>query len=105
MGHFTYLLIGGGEPFLRDDLAEIVRIFYRNNRVLNVAISTNGSLPQVAVKTVREILKGLANNLTVNVSFDAIADAHDEIRQSPGIFNKAVETYVRLKELKSEYPL
>jgi len=104
MGHFTYLLIGGGEPFLRDDLAEIARIFYRNNRVSNVAISTNGSLPQVAVKTVKEILRGFTNNLTVNVSFDAIADAHDEIRQSPGIFNKAVQTYVRLKELKSEYP-
>ncbi len=105
MGHFTYLLIGGGEPFLRDDLAEIVRIFCRNNRVLNVAISTNGSLPQVAVKTVKEILSGSKNNLTVNVSFDAIADAHDEIRQSPGIFKKAVETYIRLKGLKSEYPL
>ena len=105
MGHFTYLLIGGGEPFLRDDLAEIARIFYRNNRVSNVAISTNGSLPQVAIKTVKEILSGSKNNLTVNVSFDAIADLHDEIRQSPGIFDKAVQTYARLKELKSEYPM
>ncbi len=105
MGHFTYLLIGGGEPFLRDDLAEIARIFYRNNRVSNIAISTNGSLPQVAVKTVKEILSGSQNNLTVNVSFDALADLHDEIRQSPGIFKKAVETYRGLKELKSEYPM
>ncbi len=105
MGHFTYLLIGGGEPFLRDDLAEIARIFYRNNRVSNVAISTNGSLPQATVKIVKEILRGLTNSLTVNVSFDAIADLHDEIRQSPGIFNKAVQTYAMLKELKSEYRL
>jgi len=104
IAHFTYLLIGGGEPFLRPDLGEIVNIFYKNNNVLNVSISTNGSLPQQTIRVVKEILKSFNNNLTVNVSFDEIGPRHDEIRQLPGIFKKAAETYLRLKELKSKHP-
>src|SRR5574341_616847 len=34
----------GGEPFLRKDLPEIVKIFHKNNHAPNVGIPSNGSL-------------------------------------------------------------
>ncbi len=104
MGHFTYLLLGGGEPFIREDLAEIVKIFYRNNNVLNVSISTNGFFTERTATLVKEVLKDFKNSLTINVSLDEVGDDHDEFRQLPGLFKKATDTYRLLKELKKEYP-
>lgn len=103
MDEFIYLLLGGGEPFLREDIAEIVRIFYRNNNVLNVAISTNGASPQRIVDQVRRILGFYKNSLTINISFDGIGEEHDEIRGRKGIFEQAVSTHNALKELKRSF--
>jgi MoaA/NifB/PqqE/SkfB family radical SAM enzyme len=104
IGSFTYLLLGGGEPFLREDLPDIVDCFYRHCNVRNVAISTNGSMPENIAAIVRKILATYKNNLTINVSFDAIGQEHDEIRQLPGIFSKACSTYQALRQMTSEYP-
>src|SRR5512136_2802968 len=48
----------GGEPFLRRDLSEIVKIFYTNNHVLNCGIPSNGSLTGRNVEICKEILEG-----------------------------------------------
>jgi len=34
MPNFTWLLIGGGEPFIRKDLPDIITHFYNNNDIL-----------------------------------------------------------------------
>ena len=39
---FIWLLISGGEPFLRDDIFDICKTFYQNNNVKNITIPTNG---------------------------------------------------------------
>ncbi|MBF0194856.1 MAG: 4Fe-4S cluster-binding domain-containing protein, partial [Magnetococcales bacterium] len=39
------LTITGGEPTLRDDLADIVEIFYKTCRPRRVTIASNGSRP------------------------------------------------------------
>src|SRR3974390_1054250 len=41
---FRKLWLSGGEPFLRDRLAEIVALFVRHNGVRNVNLPTNGML-------------------------------------------------------------
>ena len=43
LNHLFYLSIGGGEPFMRKDLPEIVELFYNNSKTRIVTISTNGS--------------------------------------------------------------
>jgi len=35
MDNLLYLLPTGGEPFLREDLPDIINVFYRNNRLRN----------------------------------------------------------------------
>ena len=56
MGRLFFLLPTGGEPFLRGDIGEIVRVFYRRTGVRNVAIPTNGSLTARVISTVESIL-------------------------------------------------
>lgn len=103
MGGLLYLLPTGGEPFLRDDLPDIINIFYKNNHLRNVGIPTNGSLTETVVGSVTRILS-LCNDLQlgVDISIDALHQAHDHIRGLPGLFEKAIATYWRLKELEKQ---
>ncbi len=105
MDDFLFLLPTGGEPFLRRDLAEIVRIFHRNNNVCNVGIPTNGGLTKRVVETVTDILDTCPGlDLMVDVSVDGIGKDHDEIRRVPGLFEKAMTTFRELKKIEAKYP-
>ena len=43
MPDFFWLLLSGGEAFVREDLAEIVETFYKNNNIKHLTIPTNGT--------------------------------------------------------------
>jgi MoaA/NifB/PqqE/SkfB family radical SAM enzyme len=104
LGRILFLLPTGGEPFLRDDIAEIVRIFYRNNHTANVGIPTNGFLTEKIVPAVRSILDSCPDlDLAIDVSFDGVGAKHDEIRGVPGLFDRAVATYRELQQLQKHY--
>ena len=49
LGRILFLLPTGGEPFLRDDIAEIVHIFYRNNKVANAGCVLVGNYASVVL--------------------------------------------------------
>jgi MoaA/NifB/PqqE/SkfB family radical SAM enzyme len=105
MDDFLFLLPTGGEPFLRKDLAEIIRIFHRNNHVLNVGIPTNGGLTNRVIETVRSVLDTCPDlDLMVDVSIDGIGEDHNELRRTPGLFDKAMTTFSELKKLEKKYP-
>lgn len=105
LGRILFLLPTGGEPFLRDDIAEIVRIFHRNNQTANVGIPTNGYLTDKIVSGARDILETCPGlDLAIDVSFDGVGSQHDEIRGVPGLFDRAVTTYRELEKLKKHFP-
>ncbi len=105
MGEILFLLPTGGEPFLREDLPEIVEIFHRNNRVRNTGIPTNGSMPDRVVASVERILDLCPGmDLGLDVSIDGVGPEHDRLRGAPGLFEKAVETYRRLEQLLARRP-
>lgn len=94
----------GGEPFLRRDLAEIVRIFHKNNHALNVGIPTNGSLTARVVEITKEMLDTMPDiDLHIDVSIDGIGEKHDQIRCFPGLFERAIRTYKELRDLERHY--
>jgi len=104
MGPILFLLLTGGDPFLRKDLPEIVRLFYRNNRVRNLGMPTNGSIPDQVERAVVQILEWCPKlDYAVDISIDGIGEDHDQIRNLPGLFERAIETYKRLERVRERY--
>ncbi|MBN2054045.1 radical SAM protein [bacterium] len=104
MGPMLFLLLTGGDPFLRRDLPDIVELFYVNNRVRNLGMPTNGSLPDQVERAVREVLTRCPKlDYAVDISIDGIGAEHDHLRNCPGLFERAVETYRRLETVRSQY--
>ena len=105
LGKLDKLLIGGGEPFLRRELPEICELFIRQNDVEIISIPTNGLLPDLIARQMRETL-ALADgrSIRVNFSLDGTQPVHDDIRGVPGNFQKVVETFKKARELQVEYP-
>jgi MoaA/NifB/PqqE/SkfB family radical SAM enzyme len=100
-----FLLPTGGEPFLRKDIGEIIKIFYKNTGVRNVGIPTNGSTTVRTIGIVRDLLDSCPDlDLGIDVSLDGVGALHDEIRVFPGLFQRAVTTYKELKALEKHYP-
>ncbi len=105
LGSLLWLAFSGGEIFLRDDLAGISRIFYENNRPAIMLFPTNGLLPELIRERMEQILGECPNSvIAVKLSIDGIGAAHDEIRNTPGSFEKTMETYRLLGKLLSRYP-
>ena len=87
----------GGEPFLRDDLPEIVSIF-RKEGIRSFQINTNGILTEKILGLAQRLLKEKTDFIIV-VSLDGLEPTHDRIRNSPGSFQKTVNTLNGLKAL------
>jgi radical SAM protein with 4Fe4S-binding SPASM domain len=104
MHNFPFLLISGGEPFLRKNLADICKIFYDNNKVQNINIPTNGILTKDIITMTQQILKECPNSLiTIQLSIDGLFKKHDKIRNVKGAFNNLIRTYNELSLLKKRF--
>lgn len=105
LGSLLWLAFSGGEIFLRKDLAEISRVFYRQNHPAIMLYPTNGLLPEVIYERTAQILRDCGNSvIVVKLSLDGIGAAHDALRRTPGGFDKVMQTYHRLAGLLGEYP-
>ena len=105
MGDMLFFTPTGGEPFLRRDLPEIVKIFHRNNHALNVGIPSNGSMTARVMRSVKTMLEEDKDlDLHIDISIDGLPELHDEIRGVPGLFDRAIGTYQALRELERFYP-
>jgi MoaA/NifB/PqqE/SkfB family radical SAM enzyme len=70
-----------------------------------VALLTNGAFPDRAAAVSEELLAIHPRlHLTVNVSIDAWGEAHDRIRQVPGLFASLCQTLDALRDLAAAHP-
>jgi MoaA/NifB/PqqE/SkfB family radical SAM enzyme len=100
-----WLLISGGEPFLRDDLDRIIGMFRENAGVNYTQVPTNGYLTERIVEKTAAITESFPGmKLVIAVSLDAIGEKHDRMRQLTGCYERAVETIRRLVALKETTP-
>jgi MoaA/NifB/PqqE/SkfB family radical SAM enzyme len=104
--------VTGGEPFLRDDLAELLLGIGRLKathlpRLCSVAITTNGFLTQKILSDVGAVIDPLEQagvTLVFACGMDAVGDAHDRIRNYPGGWAKLHATIEGLKGLREHHP-
>lgn len=105
LGPLLWLAFSGGEIFLRNDLAEISKIFYKNNRPFIMLYPTNGLLPERIMHVMEQVLRECRKSIiTIKLSLDGLYKAHDDLRQTPGGFEKTIDTYHRLGPLLEKYP-
>jgi radical SAM protein with 4Fe4S-binding SPASM domain len=105
LGTLLWLAFSGGEIYLRKDIVEISRIFYKNNKPSIMLYPTNGMLPEVIKDRTEEILKHCKKSIiVVKLSLDGLYSAHDTLRRSPKSFEKTMQTYYMLGELLGKYP-
>lgn len=93
-----WLTLSGGEPFVRDDFEEICVEACRFLKPSFVTIPTNGMLPEVIPQVMDSILSSCQKtHFIVNLSVDGLSEQHDYIRGGKNSYQRAMETYERLK--------
>ncbi|MCX9012733.1 MAG: radical SAM protein [Candidatus Methanoperedens sp.] len=104
MGESPYwLIISGGEPFLRNDIIEICSSAYTHFKPGIINIPTNGILYDKIPGRVEEIAENCPKTqIIINLSIDGIGEKHDSIRNVKDNFKKALKTYEALRAL--DYP-
>lgn len=104
MGPLLWVSFGGGEPFLRADLADLARSFGRHG-LRHLAIPTNGLVEERMQQVVERVLAENPDmHLAVSVSFDGPPAIHDAIRQVAGGHARARASVRALKALAAREP-
>jgi MoaA/NifB/PqqE/SkfB family radical SAM enzyme len=98
-----YVHLGGGEPFARPDMEDILTIIAKYCKPKVVSISTNGQFTGAAAQAALTFLRRHSKTeLAIKVSIDGIGREHDEIRQRESAFDNAMKTYRALQGLKGQ---
>ena len=100
--------MSGGEPFMRDDLPEIVELACRYLKPKVVHTPTNAILSDKIVENTENIIHIVRKYnpkvpVTVKPSIDGVGDKHDEIRGVKGNFKCLLRTIDGLKGLEEKY--
>ncbi len=109
IGPVFFFNISGGEPYLRKEIVEIVKLACKHLTPKVIHIPTNALMPaHIAAKTEEMLVWMSANGygsipLTIKPSFDGVGKQHDIIRGVEGNFEKLMETYKLLKGLSNKY--
>lgn len=100
-----WINLTGGEPFIRNDIFQIIQILNKLPDLEGIAIPTNGFLTKRILDVVEKSLKILDKKkfLSVTLSIDGFKKTHDNIRGVPGAYKKVIETLDKLLILKKRY--
>jgi len=98
--NFSWLTISGGEPFLRKDFVDIIKIAKEEIPSLNlVKINTNGILKKEIISSFKQMAQLGIPNLYLSFSIDGPKEVHDKVRGVKGSFEKTWSTYTKVKKL------
>ena len=110
IGPIYFFNVSGGEPFMRSDLAEIIRLACIYLKPHLIHIPTNAALPGRIETITRKILSIMdryappATPITIKPSIDGIGAAHDRIRGLKGNFKLLEQTIDLLLEIGRKNP-
>ena len=85
--------ITGGEPFIREDIADIVRELYKKSD--RIVISTNGFFTDRIIKLCEEFPE-----VGIRISIEGLEETNNKIRGLEDGFNKGYSTLKKLVEMK-----
>ncbi|MGE9294005.1 MAG: radical SAM/SPASM domain-containing protein [Puniceicoccales bacterium] len=108
-GHIYFFNISGGEPFLRKEIPEIVRLALRYLKPAIIHSPTNALMPDIIAQRVEAIMgiieeEAPGTHFTIKPSFDAVGEKHDVIRGVKGNFDRLLKTIEKLKDVQKRHP-
>lgn len=100
--------MSGGEPFMRNDLPEIVELACKYLKPRVVHTPTNAILSDKIIENTEKIIQIVRRYdktvpVTVKPSIDGVGELHDEIRGVKGNFKCLLKTIEGLKQLEEKY--
>lgn len=90
--HLEFVNVTGGEPFLRDDIEEIISVL--GKRANRIVISTNGYFTQKILHVAKKN-KGIG----IRISIEGLPAANDELRGVKDGFDCGLRTLLELQRL------
>lgn len=87
-----FINLTGGEPFIREDLEQIVEECYRHTD--RIVISTSGWFEERVTA-----LAKIFPHIGIRISIEGLSRKNDELRGRDGGFDKGLRTLLRLKEM------
>ena len=90
--NFKFVNITGGEPFVREDLGEIVELMFTKSP--RIVISTSGWYEDRVIDIAKHF-----PNIGIRLSIEGMQAKNDELRGREGGFEKGVRTLRRLREM------
>lgn len=100
-----WLNLTGGEPFLRDDVPDVVQAALRSlPRLSVVTIPTTGQRTEEIVAAAGRIAALGVGRFYLTLSVEGPPELHDVLRGRAGAFLRVVETYRRLRDVRGVRP-
>lgn len=87
-----FINLTGGEPFVREDLAEIVEECYRH--APRIVISTSGWFEDRVIDLAEKF-----PNIGIRISIEGLSQTNDSLRGRPGGFDKGLRTLLTLRSM------
>lgn len=98
------VIVTGGEPFLAEELTEMLVRIQRDTSCRYIDLDTNGYYPERIETALIPALEAVPGQVNVQVSLDGLEATHNEIRKLKDSFAKAVEFLRRAKALSARFP-
>lgn len=89
---FKFVNITGGEPFVRNDLEDIVEVMYKKSD--RIVISTSGWHTKKIIKMAERF-----PNIGIRVSIEGLPIMNDDLRGREGGFDRGLRTLLALKDM------
>lgn len=93
--------ISGGEPFLRQDIADIINIIEKTSAPSVYHITTNGFLTEKIISDIKKIKP--IKKVHIKISIDSVGERHDNVRGIKGAYDMAMKTVSELSKLRENY--
>lgn len=101
--HISWLNLGGGEMFLREDMDEIADLIYgKLSNLLLLDFATTGFFTDRVISFVENIKKHKPKKLLITVSLDGPKELHEWGRGLPDSWDRAIATFKGLRAGKSK---
>lgn len=103
-GTLGHVSLTGGEPLLRDDVAEIAGAWYAAG-ARSLSLASNGSQPERLRRLLPRLVAAAPRaRIIVKLSLDGIGAEHDRLRGHPGLYTKLEGSIAAVAAARAWWP-